>query len=1314
MKNTLLILKFALIAAILIALFGCGHGRSMSRVLGSQGARSGAGPMDYDEGLGIRLTSDAAGQMVLFCLDDHGKPDASLNKYFAPRLESGGMTVAVDARNAVGLTHAFFDLKYDATRVSPASVDFGGFLGQPSQVVSMSLMRIAGHVPFGIARIGGAKGGVSGGGLVASVAFKPGAFTGGKGVSAAPGTADALTNLSRYVDTDTTATSFVFTEVNVGDYNADGEANIADLQPLATHYADLTTNNTETNLPPLPATWLYEDLKPIDRQIDGNDDGELGIADLQPLAANYMTSISGYNVYIGGIRVVNPINPTGPSVSRAAPTQEIERYQVMPIYRVIAPGATPASTIDVKPLSAGVTPVEGVDTTMGFIVTASALRGKPPLAVHLSVSDGFGGTSPYTFTWEYAGGATIATGASADVNFTNEGFYDLDLAISDSGGHSFKRHMPRIFVASAMPDPVTGLTGQRGTDTHSVSLSWTASTNPSIVGYNVYYSTVPGDLTPLRANSSPILPASTNYMVTGLENARKYFFWVAQEVLGAGNAHVESPLSTSAIVVTGNPAATAPSKPTGLSALAGDAQVYLSWNANPEPDVSHYDVYYSQTQNDPNPTYYNSTPQTNITVTGLANGTTYYFKIKAINTSLLASVFSDEVASTPSSTPQLPSKILNLVASQGAYPDKVALTWNADPYAITYRVLRGAASGGPYSDLGTVNAPTHNFDDTTAVADTHYFYVVHGENPFGNGPDSDEAEGWRVLLSELQPGKITGLTASTGSLLGVTLNWSPDAKATQYKLYRSANPADTNPGLVTTLSGTAFLDTPPDLLRDFYYWVAGTNSWGEGPKSDSATGSQGMAAPTGLVVSQGNFNNKVYMYWTAMSGVDGYKIYRSDTPGNPTPTEIGSVLASPNPYYNDLPALYGPPLSEVDYYYTIRGYNAYGSGDASTEVSGYRGAGPLNGGAWPKYLGDLKNTGYAAFPTPKNGLGFGPTVGAAADSNPVVDDQHKVYFGDNNGNLRRVDASGSVDWVAPTDGSAILGAAAIGNDYTAYVGTASGSLFAVKPDGAIKWTVALPGGPITGGVTIDNTGNLYVTCDAPGPGGMFKISPRGIPLVPFPVTQSASTPAIDASTGFIYAADKTGMVYCFTLNGAPVWQFPSGNPINGSVSISPDGTLVAFTNIAGALFALTSGNGLPAPGWVGPFNLGAAADATPTWGNIAGPGQVLYVGTNANGANVFVYCVAAMNGQQVWVNNIGMPPPPNFPSGSVKVPTPVSVNDCLYVKTINTFLLLSATNGQFIFNTTPSGGQNSSPALDSNLTLWWCDGAQLRSGTGLP
>ncbi|MEI7961456.1 MAG: fibronectin type III domain-containing protein, partial [archaeon] len=91
-----------------------------------------------------------------------------------------------------------------------------------------------------------------------------------------------------------------------------------------------------------------------------------------------------------------------------------------------------------------------------------------------------------------------------------------------------------------------------------------------------------------------------------------------------------------------------PSRPTGLSAAAGNGSVVLSWTAPTADDASgnnSIEIYRNssliETVSDSNTTY---------TATGLTNGTSYSFKIRTIDKAGNYSDFTSEVSTTPNAT----------------------------------------------------------------------------------------------------------------------------------------------------------------------------------------------------------------------------------------------------------------------------------------------------------------------------------------------------------------------------------------------------------------------------------------------------------------------------------------------------------------------------------------------------------------------------------------------------------------------------------------------------------------------------------------
>lgn len=87
-----------------------------------------------------------------------------------------------------------------------------------------------------------------------------------------------------------------------------------------------------------------------------------------------------------------------------------------------------------------------------------------------------------------------------------------------------------------------------------------------------------------------------------------------------------------------------------------------------------------------------------------------------------------------SGTPTIPSVPPNLAATPGNA--QVALSWGGVAGAASYHVKRGAASGGPYTIVGTATAPSYT--DTGLTNGTAYYYVVTAINSVGESASSTQ------------------------------------------------------------------------------------------------------------------------------------------------------------------------------------------------------------------------------------------------------------------------------------------------------------------------------------------------------------------------------------------------------------------------------------------------------------------------------------------------------------------------------------------------------------------------------------------------
>ncbi len=90
-----------------------------------------------------------------------------------------------------------------------------------------------------------------------------------------------------------------------------------------------------------------------------------------------------------------------------------------------------------------------------------------------------------------------------------------------------------------------------------------------------------------------------------------------------------------------------PAPPTGLAATAGDGQVSLDWDVNPEPDIEGYNVYRSETSGESYTQIATLLATSNYLDSSVVNETTYYYVVTAVDLGSNESGDSSEVSATP-------------------------------------------------------------------------------------------------------------------------------------------------------------------------------------------------------------------------------------------------------------------------------------------------------------------------------------------------------------------------------------------------------------------------------------------------------------------------------------------------------------------------------------------------------------------------------------------------------------------------------------------------------------------------------------------
>lgn len=271
-----------------------------------------------------------------------------------------------------------------------------------------------------------------------------------------------------------------------------------------------------------------------------------------------------------------------------------------------------------------------------------------------------------------------------------------------------------ITVQAAAPGAPTAVSATRGNE--SAQVSWTAPADggSAITGYTV--TAGPGGAT------ATVAGGVTTANVTGLTNGVAYTFTVR-----ATNAVGTGPASSASAPVT---PAKVPDAPTPVTATRGDGQATVSWSAaaGNGSAVSGYTV----TVSPGGATVSVGGGVLSTTITGLTNGVTYTFTVKATNAAGTGPG-SAPSSVTPATVPGAPSD----VRAASGYR-RATVSWSA-PDANGSPITRYVVTASPGGATATVAAPATSADVTGLRSGVTYTFRVAAYNDVGSGAPSGTA-----------------------------------------------------------------------------------------------------------------------------------------------------------------------------------------------------------------------------------------------------------------------------------------------------------------------------------------------------------------------------------------------------------------------------------------------------------------------------------------------------------------------------------------------------------------------------------------------
>ena len=559
-----------------------------------------------------------------------------------------------------------------------------------------------------------------------------------------------------------------------------------------------------------------------------------------------------------------------------------------------------------------------------------------PVAPVANASSGWG-TNQFTANWATTDGATgyrldVSTDPDCNPGTFVAGYEDLDVLnnlshVVNSNLSPGTKYYYRVRAYNAGGSGISS--NIIATATRSVTPFTSAATEITSSGFKANWITTTG-ATGYRLDVSEASDFSSfltnledadvhnvlTYPITGLNPNKQYYYRVR-----AYNDYSISASSTTRSVLT------APATPALLSASPIQNG---SFTANWTPSAGATGYYLDVSEiNDFSTTVsvfnsYDIGPATSYVVSGLTNGTTYFYRLRAYN------------SGGTSPNPVAPQSATTLSAGPTAQPATNILAtefranWGSSTGATEYRLdvstdpLFGAGTFvGAFSDF---NAGSGNFYVVDGLTAGHtYYYRVRAHNVSGEDGSSS------VITVTTKPPAPVKKAASDITNNSFKANWETTLGATGYKLDVATDidftaPVYSNLDVGSVLSYTV---TALSSGTSYFYRVKAYNTAGDGANSDKENPSTLGTVPRIPAVNPASNIATVSfdLNWVASAGATKYHydVATDNLFANKIKNDIEVIAVAPTPI-NGLDA-------GTNYFYRVRAVNDNGPSDNSGTIS---------------------------------------------------------------------------------------------------------------------------------------------------------------------------------------------------------------------------------------------------------------------------------------------------------------------------------------------------------------------------------------------
>ena len=265
--------------------------------------------------------------------------------------------------------------------------------------------------------------------------------------------------------------------------------------------------------------------------------------------------------------------------------------------------------------------------------------------------------------------------------------------------------------------------------------------------------------------------------------------------------------------------------PTGLTATAlSSTSIKLNWDHPVDSNATQIVLSKSTDGNSFSAIGTFSATASYATVSGLSPETQYWFLINLRNGSNESNSSNVATATTPpaGTAPNAPGS-LSATANSCS---EVALSWTDNADNEDHFVVERKEAGGTYSVIATLDPDTTAYTDSSATAETTYYYRVKATNSIGDSSYSNEAN-VNVPVCGTAPDAPGDLTATAVSSSEIDLSWTDNSDNEDgFKIERKISGGTYS--VIASVGANIVSYNNIFLLPDttYYYRVRAYNSFG--------------------------------------------------------------------------------------------------------------------------------------------------------------------------------------------------------------------------------------------------------------------------------------------------------------------------------------------------------------------------------------------------------------------------------------------------------------------------------------------------------